>query len=108
MCVATAPQKGAESGTGDNANWMAHSANSTAASHHASSMLMRNRAPTSDWPSVMRSSSSCCESKEMVAGAPLLAEKTMASMATSRVHWLMLLETMFISAMGARSTVRAQ
>ena len=32
----------------------------------------------------------------------------MGSMAASSVHWLMLLETMFISAMGARSIVRAQ
>ena len=32
----------------------------------------------------------------------------MGSMAASKVHWLMLLETMFIRAIGARSERRAQ
>ena len=34
--------------------------------------------------------------------------KTTASIAGSSVHWLMLLDTMFINAIGAFSTVRAQ
>src|SRR5579864_8447452 len=92
-CPAMVPQKPADGWTGESANCTTHNPNNTAASHHASSMLIRNNVPTNDCPSVMSNSSSCWESKAMVDGAPRLSEKTMGSIAASSVHWLILLET---------------
>src|SRR5579872_1203692 len=82
--------------------------NMVAASYHVSRILIRNVIPTTAWPSVSSSSTCCSGSNTIGVLAPTLIDNTMGSVAVSRVHWLMLLETIFISAMGARSTERAQ
>ena len=64
--------------------------------------------PTSDCASVIRISSRCCASNSMADGSPRDIEYTIGSIAARSVHWLMLLDTMFIRAIDARSIVRAQ
>src|SRR4051794_20198706 len=94
--------------TGENANWTNHKPKSAEASHQASFIFTRNNIPINDCPRVISNSSSCWSSKEMELILPRLQEYTSGSIAVSSVHWLILLDTMFISAMEALSTVRAQ
>src|SRR5438270_13055851 len=92
----------------ENTNWTAHNTNNASASHHASAMLTRNSTPISACATVISSSSSCSGSNGMADTPPRLNDNTIGSIATKSVHWLMLLDTMFINAIGARVTVRAQ